>query len=431
MDAIATIDQQKLEVFVSRILDDLGAVAMAPLVRVGDELGLYDVLAQARSVTAPELARRTGTVERLVREWLNAHAAAGYLDYDATADRYVMTDEQAMVFGNPDSPVYMLGAFEISQASMLDQPKVTNAFRNGGGLGYHERCQCLFSGISRFFGVSYKAHLLQEWLPALSGVVDKLRNGAKVADIGCGHGTSLMLMAEAFDRSTFRGFDYHTDSVDCARREAERAGLTSRVAFEVADAKTFAGGPVRSRGLLRRAARHGRPGRRRPPRAVAARAGRHLHGDRTARRRSDRGQFQPGRTALLRGLDDDLHAGVAGAGCRIGAGRAGRTEALGAGAARGRIQPGSARRRNALQPRARSTAVGPWCNGRSGRQGRRSEVISMITNTRQPTRTPRKSPGRLLDHLVALLLALMAHEIRRRRVWLPRRTTGTVQSTTA
>jgi SAM-dependent methyltransferase len=243
MDAIATIDQQKLDVFVSRILDDLGAVAIAPLVRVGDELGLYDVLAQARSVTAPELARRTGTVERLVREWLNAHAAAGYLDYDATADRYVMTDEQAMVFGNPESPVYMLGAFEISQASMIDQPKVTKAFRNGGGLGYHERCQCLFSGISRFFAVSYKAHLLQEWLPALSGVVDKLRNGAKVADIGCGHGTSLMLMAEAFDRSTFRGFDYHTDSVDCARREAERADLASRVEFEVADAKTFAGGP--------------------------------------------------------------------------------------------------------------------------------------------------------------------------------------------
>jgi 2-polyprenyl-3-methyl-5-hydroxy-6-metoxy-1,4-benzoquinol methylase len=243
MNVIAKIDQQKLDVFVSRILDDLGAVAMAPLVRIGDELGLYDALAQARSVTAIELARRTGTVERLVREWLNAHAAAGYLDYDASTERYVMNDEQAMVFGDPDSPVYMLGAFEIAQATMLDQSKVTRAFSNGGALGYHERCKCLFSGMSRFFGVSYKAHLLQEWLPALTGVVDKLRNGAQVADIGCGHGTSLILMAQAFERSTFRGFDNHEDSIACARREAERAGVSSRIELKVADAKAFSGGP--------------------------------------------------------------------------------------------------------------------------------------------------------------------------------------------
>ena len=243
MNVIAKIDQQKLDVFVSRILDDLGAVAIAPLVRIGDELGLYDALAQARSVTVNELSRRTGTVERLVREWLNAHAAAGYLDYDASSERYVMTDEQAMVFGDPDSPVYMLGAFEIAHATMLDQSKVTRAFSNGGALGYHERCKCLFSGMSRFFGVSYKAHLLQEWLPALTGVVDKLQSGAQVADIGCGHGTSLILMAEAFERSTFRGFDNHADSIACARREAERAGVSSQIEFKVADAKAVSGGP--------------------------------------------------------------------------------------------------------------------------------------------------------------------------------------------
>jgi SAM-dependent methyltransferase len=243
MDAISKIDPQKLDAFVGRILDDLGAVAIAPLVRIGDELGLYDALAEARSMTAHELARRTGTVERLVQEWLSAHAAAGYLDYDAALNRFVMSDEQAMVFGNPDSPVYMLGAFEISQASMLDQPKVARAFCNGGALGYHERCTCLFSGMSRFFAVAYKAHLLNEWLPALTGVVEKLESGAQVADIGCGHGTSLILMAEAFERSTFRGFDNHADSIDCARREAGRAGLADRTAFEAADAMTFSGGP--------------------------------------------------------------------------------------------------------------------------------------------------------------------------------------------
>lgn len=239
---VRELNQQKLEDFVTRMLGDLGAAMIAPLVRIGDELELYSALAGAGPVTPQELARRTGTVERMVREWLSAHAAAGYLDYDVSTERFSMNPEQAMVFGNPDSPVYMLGSFEVCQAVMIDQPKVSKAFRNGDAAGYHERCSCLFSGMSRFFAVSYKAHLVQEWLPALDGVVDKLRRGARVADIGCGHGASTILMAEAFENSTFWGVDNHADSIACARDAAERGGVAARTRFDVATAKDFTGG---------------------------------------------------------------------------------------------------------------------------------------------------------------------------------------------
>ena len=237
---VRELNEQKLETFVTRMLGDLGAAMIVPLVRIGDELGFYDALAGSGPVTPQELARRTGTVERMVREWLSAHAAAGYLDYDAATERFSMNPEQTMVFGNPDSPVYMLGSFEVCQAVMLDQPKVTKAFRRGGAAGYHERCTCLFSGMARFFGVSYKAHLVQEWLPALDGVVEKLERGARVADIGCGHGISTTLMATAFARSKFYGFDNHEGSIACAN-EAMRDGIAGTTTFEVATAKNFQG----------------------------------------------------------------------------------------------------------------------------------------------------------------------------------------------
>lgn len=238
---VRELNEQKLEAFVTRILGDLGAAMIAPLVRIGDELGFYDVLVASGPLTSRELARRTGTVERMVREWLSAHAAAGYLDYDAENGRFSMNPEQAMVFGNPDSPVYVLGSFEVCQAVMLDQPKVAKAFRNGAAAGYHERCNCLFSGMARFFGVSYKAHLVQEWLPALDGVVEKLERGARVADIGCGHGISTTLMAKAFARSKIFGFDNHEGSIACARDTATREGVAARTSFEVATAKNFPG----------------------------------------------------------------------------------------------------------------------------------------------------------------------------------------------
>ena len=176
---VRELNEQKLEGFVARMLDDLGAAMIAPWCASVTNSGCTARSPRTGPVTPEELARRTGTVERLVREWLSAHAAAGYLDYDAATRRFAMNPEQAMVFGNPDSPVYMLGSFEVCQAVMVDQPKVSKAFRNGGAAGYHERCNCLFSGMSRFFGVSYKAHLVQEWLPALDGVVEKLKRGGE------------------------------------------------------------------------------------------------------------------------------------------------------------------------------------------------------------------------------------------------------------
>jgi SAM-dependent methyltransferase len=240
--AAAAPDPERLNALVGRMLGELGAVAMLPLVRVGDELGLYGALAQAGPTTPAALARRTGAQERLLREWLSAHAAAGYLDYDPATERFTMTPEQAMVFARPDSPAFMLGAFEVSYANTVDVPKVARAFRGDGrGAGYHGRCPCLFSGIERFFRPGYRAHLVEEWLPALDGVAAKLGRGARAADVGCGHGASAILMAQAFPASRLVGFDYHAASVACAREAAGRAGVAANTAFEVAGAADFPG----------------------------------------------------------------------------------------------------------------------------------------------------------------------------------------------
>jgi SAM-dependent methyltransferase len=243
--ATAAPDPQVLEALVGRMLGELGAVAMLPLVRVGDELGLYAAMSGAGPLTPEELAARTGTHPRLVREWLSAHAAAAYLEHDAATGRFAMTPEQAAVFADPDSPVCLLGAFEIAQANTLDAPKVARAFRDGRGrgAGYDGRCACLFTGIARFFRPGYRTHLLQDWLPALEGVAERLaRDGARVADVGCGHGVTSILMAEAFPRARVRGFDAHAASVACAREAAARAGVAANTAFEVAGAADFPGG---------------------------------------------------------------------------------------------------------------------------------------------------------------------------------------------
>jgi SAM-dependent methyltransferase len=241
------VDEGRLNAFLGRMLGDMGATLNASAVVVGDRLGLYKALADAGPMDAAALARRTGTVERLVREWLAAQAASGYVAYDAKTNLFRLDPEQAMVFAQEGSPAFLAGFFEIAEASFRAIPKITDAFRSGRGMGWHEHHGCLFCGTERFFRTSYRHHLVGEWLPALEDVVAKLERGATVADVGCGHGASTILMAQAFPASRFFGFDYHAPSIEAARRAAEAAGVADRIGFEVASAKEF---PARSYDLI-------------------------------------------------------------------------------------------------------------------------------------------------------------------------------------
>jgi SAM-dependent methyltransferase len=234
------VDEQKLGEFMGRFVGDLGAVLHAPLIVLGDRLGLYRELAKG-PVTPAELARETGTSERYVAEWLAANAASGYVEYDTTAKKYRMTDEQAFTLADPDSPAYIPGAFLIAMSMFKDEHKVTEIFRTGQGLGWHEHDKCLFEGTEKFFRPSYAGNLVSSWIPALEGVKDKLEAGGRVADVGCGHGASTILMAKAFPRATFHAYDYHPQSIEVAKRAAAAAGVGDRVTFEVATAKTFPG----------------------------------------------------------------------------------------------------------------------------------------------------------------------------------------------
>lgn len=234
-------DQDKLNAFLGKMVGDLGAIATGAAVLLGDRLGLFAALREGGKLTAGELAERTGTQERLVREWLSAQAAAGYIEYDAPADRFYLSPEQALVFADDSSPAYMAGAFEVLSSLWLDEEKVRQAFLTGKGVGWHEHSACLFRGTERFFRPGYNAHLVGSWLPALDGVVEKLERGADVADVGCGHGASTVLMARAFPNSRFFGFDYHTPSVERARKAAKEAGVDGNTRFEVAAAKTYPG----------------------------------------------------------------------------------------------------------------------------------------------------------------------------------------------
>ena len=233
------IDTDKLNTFMGKMLVDVGAAMSASLMLIGDKLGLYKALAWGGPMSSAELANATSTTERYVREWLAAQAAAGYVGYDSSSAKFSMSPEQAMVFADEDSPVFMGAVGDVVAATILDEPKISQAFRTGKGVGWNERSTCLFCGTARFFRTSYKHHLVQEWLPALEGVIAKLEAGAVVADVGCGHGISTMLMAQAFPKSRFYGFDYHEGSVVAARQNAESAGLQDRLSFEVHSAKTF------------------------------------------------------------------------------------------------------------------------------------------------------------------------------------------------
>jgi hypothetical protein len=201
-------DQARLDEFVGKMLNDMGAVATGAMVLIGDKLGLYKALAEGDALAPAELAARTGTAERYIREWLAAQAAAGYVQYRPETGTYAMTAEQAMVLADDTSPAFMAGGFEVFASMFRDEPKISEAFRSGRGVGWHEHSPCLFRGTDRFFRTGYAAHLVQEWLPALAGVREKLERGAQVADVGCGHGASTILMARAFPNSSFTGFDY-------------------------------------------------------------------------------------------------------------------------------------------------------------------------------------------------------------------------------
>jgi 2-polyprenyl-3-methyl-5-hydroxy-6-metoxy-1,4-benzoquinol methylase len=228
-----------LELFQGKIAGEIGAAMSMSLAVLGDRLGLYKALAAAGPCTSDELARTAGVNERNVREWLAAQATSGYVDYDDATKRFWLNDEQRAVFADEDGSAYMAGGFELVAAMFLDEAKVAEAFRSGRGLGWHERCDCLFRGTERFFRPGRAANLLDVWIPALEGVEAKLKAGARVADVGCGHGAAIIMMARAFPRSCFVGFDYHGPSVEHARAAAEAAGVADRVNFEQAAAKDF------------------------------------------------------------------------------------------------------------------------------------------------------------------------------------------------
>jgi SAM-dependent methyltransferase len=236
---MTTIDETKLNALVEQAVGDFGATLTAALIVVGDRLGLYEALAQGGPQTPDELAARTGTVERNVREWLAAQAASGYVTY---ADgRYSLSPEQAEALTNDDSPAFVLGGFQAMAAAARAVDTLTDRFRTGEGMGWHEHHHDLFRGTERFFRPGYKANLVQSWIPALEGVQHKLESGARVADVGCGYGASTVIMAEAFPKSTFVGFDYHPASIEAARKAAAQAGVADRVGFEVASATEIAG----------------------------------------------------------------------------------------------------------------------------------------------------------------------------------------------
>jgi SAM-dependent methyltransferase len=236
------VDQRKLEQFLGQVVGELGAAMNAALVLIGEQLGLYRAMADAGPLTPGQLAVRTGTDERYVREWLCAQAAGGYVDFDAGRGTFSLPDERAYALAVEDSPAYLPGAFQIISAVMKDTPKLLEAFRTGEGVGWDEHDAALFEGTERFFRPNYAANLVSSWLPALEGVVPKLEAGARVADVGCGHGASTVLMAQAFPRSTFVGFDYHGPSVGSARRSSAKQRL-GNVSFQVSTAKDFHGDP--------------------------------------------------------------------------------------------------------------------------------------------------------------------------------------------
>ena len=234
-------DQDELNEFLGQFVADLGATFLAANVVIGDKLGLYKELATSGPCSSEELAERTGTTERYVREWLRGQAAGGYVTYEPVTECYLLSDVQAFALAQEDSPAFVPGAFQMATSAVKDEPKIAEAFRTGAGVGRHEHHRDLFQGCERFFRPGYNAYLVGAWLPALDGVVAKLEEGASVADIGCGHGATTVILAQAFPNSSFVGFDNHEASIQWARKAAAEAGVGERCRFEVAAAAEYPG----------------------------------------------------------------------------------------------------------------------------------------------------------------------------------------------
>ena len=233
------IDEGRLNQLIGQMVSDLGGASSVAMVRIGDALGLYKALHANGAMTAAELGSSVGAHERYVREWLSNQAASNYLTYDPATGKFWLSGEQAMVFAVDDSPVYMLGGFDLMAAMLANQPKVEKAFRTGEGVAWGEQAGCMFCAVARFFRPGYHNNLVGSWLPALDGVVDKLTRGAQVADVGCGHGWSTVMMAKASPNSYFVGYDFHPGSIEAARAHADSHGVFENVRFEVGTAKDY------------------------------------------------------------------------------------------------------------------------------------------------------------------------------------------------
>jgi SAM-dependent methyltransferase len=234
------LDMDKLNAFIGQFVGDLGAAVHAGMVVIGEKLGLYKALATG-PMTPAELAAKTQTDERYLREWLSSQAAGGYITYDDKTGKFSLTEEQAFTLAKEDSPAYLPGAFELALGSLAAVPRIAESFRTGAGMGWHEHEDGVFHGCEKFFRPGYAANLVTTWIPSLEGVKEKLEAGARVADVGCGKGASTLLLAKAFPKSQFYGFDYHDKSIEGARESAKREGVADRVIFDVAKAKEFPG----------------------------------------------------------------------------------------------------------------------------------------------------------------------------------------------
>jgi SAM-dependent methyltransferase len=237
---LPVLDMNKLNAFIGQFVTDLGASVHAGMVVIGEKLGLYKALA-AHPMGSAELAAKTQTDERYLREWLASQAAGGYITYDEKTGKFSLSEEQAFTLANEDSPAYLPGAFELALGSLAAVPRIADSFRTGEGMGWHEHVDGVFHGCEKFFRPGYAANLVSAWIPALRDVKEKLEAGARVADVGCGKGASTLLLAKAFPKSRFFGFDYHGKSIEAAREYARRDGVADRVTFDVAKAKEYPG----------------------------------------------------------------------------------------------------------------------------------------------------------------------------------------------